>query len=142
MENEKGASDREDVGMNSDVLAFLRLAYKWRLYIAVFLILSCGLGVLISSSLFMTPLFKSETIIYPSNTNTNNHLISTGLRFGSDKELDEQMQLLTSNILRDSIIKKYDLAAHYGIDTGIAEAWSELHEEFADNVGISRTRYN
>ena len=69
-------------------------------------------------------------------------LIERDLRFGSDKEIDEHIQLLRSSIVRDSLINKYKLYHHYRIDTLAPDKRYHLYEKFGDRVKIERTRYN
>lgn len=88
------------------------------------------------------PLYKSETIIYPPATNNVKYFIDRDPRFGSDKEIEEQIQILNSNILRDTIIKKYDLIKHYEIDT-TSKSWKfSLLKQYISNIKIERNRHN
>lgn len=99
-------------------------------------------AVIFSSPVFLTPLFKSEVIIYPPSTNSNRMLIERDARFGSDKEIDEQIQLLRSGIVRDAVIKKYKLYTHYKIDTSATDKRYRLYKIYEDRIKIDRTRYN
>lgn len=91
---------------------------------------------------FLPPYFKSEIIFYPPGTNSNRILLERDTRFGSDKELDEQIQILKSSIVRDSIISKFGLIAHYKIDTSELEWTYWFYKQLEDNISIERTRYN
>ncbi|MBK8846921.1 MAG: hypothetical protein IPO27_10395 [Bacteroidetes bacterium] len=90
----------------------------------------------------LKPLYKSETIIYPPATNNVKYFIDRDPRFGSDKEIEEQIQILNSNILRDTIILKYDLIKHYEIDT-TNKSWKyTLLKQYVSNIKIERNRHN
>lgn len=120
----------------------LRLLYSRRKFI-VALSLICGVAaVIFSSPFFLTPLFRSETILYPPATNSSKSLIERDARFGSDKEIDEQIQLLRSTVVRDSVIRKFELYSQYEVDTNRSDKRYQLYELYDSNIKIERTRYN
>lgn len=120
----------------------LRIIYARRLFIFVITLLTILSAAIFSGPSFISPRYQSEVIIYPPSTNSNRMLIERDARFGSDKEIDEQIQLLRSSIVRDSMIRKYKLYSHYEIDTNVTDKRYRLHEIYNDRVKIERTRYN
>jgi hypothetical protein len=128
--------------MNEQSIIPLQLLYTHRMKIA-----AVGLAVAILSALgsgpsFIPPVFKAEAVIYPPS-NTNSRMTADyDLRFGGDKEIEEHMQVLNSVILRDTMIARYRLMQHYGIDAGRPDKMSKLFREYADNVKIERTQFN
>jgi hypothetical protein len=120
----------------------LRIIYRWRKPLIVFTIVAAAASVFFSSPVFLTPLYKSEVIIYPPSTNSNRMLIDRDARFGSDKEIDEQIQLLRSAIVRDSIVRKYKLYSHYGVDSTAVDKRYRLYKIYDDRIKVDRTRYN
>lgn len=69
-------------------------------------------------------------------------MVAGASRFGSDKEIDEQIQIFKSTEVRDAIIEKYRLVKHYNADT-LDKTWSyQLYKKYDGNVNIDRTRYN
>ncbi|HKC69456.1 MAG TPA: hypothetical protein VKG26_14570 [Bacteroidia bacterium] len=121
---------------------FFRLIMPWRKSILVFCGLSTLCAIIFSSPTFISPLFKSELILYPPATNSNKELLEYDMRFGADKEIDEQLQIFRSGILRDSIIKKYALMSHYKINTADKYSNDNLYRKFDDRISFDRTRYN
>jgi uncharacterized protein involved in exopolysaccharide biosynthesis len=100
------------------------------------------IGILISSPLVIKPKFRSEAIIYPP-ANTNAKITAEfDLRFGSEKEIDEHIQILNSGILRDAIITKYDLANHYEIDENALDKENKLFKVYDKNISIDKTKFN
>jgi len=90
------------------------------------------LAAFFSSSIFITPLFKSFAVIYPSNISAY-----------AKENLSEQMiQVLQSKDIFDSLVKKFDLPRHYGIDPGYEYYTSTLLWEYSQNVKISKTPYD
>lgn len=120
----------------------LRLIFKKRFFILFVTGFGILTAVICSAPFIIPPRFSSEVILYPPATNSNRMLIERDLRFGSDKEIDEHIQLLRSSIVRDTLISKYDLYKHYRIDTLAQDKRYHLYEKFSDRVKIERTRYN
>lgn len=120
----------------------LKVIFRWRKLFLIVILLSVTVSVIITSPAFMPPLYKSETIIYPPATYSTKALAEFDLRLGADKDIDEHIQMLKSGILRDSIIKKYNLLEHYSIDPNSTSKRADLHAIYDDRVKIERTRYN
>lgn len=117
------------------------LLSAWKYILAATII--AGISVAIVSAPFIVkPKYKSEVIVYPPGTNSAKIFIERDPRFGGDKEIDEHIQILQSAKLRDSIIAKYNLVHHYGIDTTGDTKTYKLYKEYTDNIKIDRTRYN
>jgi uncharacterized protein involved in exopolysaccharide biosynthesis len=135
-------SDEETIGNSPIGIEFIRISLKHRLVIAIVIVISILASVVFSSPFFIKPLFKAEAIIYPASSNTTNALITSDMHFASEMDIDNQIQLLQSTILRDSIIQKYNLMRHYDIDTLSSKRFYNLYKEFAENIIIERTRYN
>jgi uncharacterized protein involved in exopolysaccharide biosynthesis len=120
----------------------LKIIYSRRLFIISVTLLAVIGAAIFSSPYFIPPRYQSEVIIYPPSTNSNRMLIERDARFGSEKEIDEQIQLLGSSIVRDSMIRKYELKDHYDVDSAAADKQYRLHKIYNDRVKIERTRYN
>lgn len=97
-----------------------------------------ALTAFIYTSFFVTPQYNSFVVIYPSNTHINEHLVSAGLRFGNDKEIGEQVEILNSYDVKDSIIKMFDLAAHYAIDSKGKNSKYDLYQAYDKRISVSR----
>lgn len=121
---------------------FLRMVYMRRIPLFFFVVLATASTAFFSGPSFITPAFRSEAIIYPPGSNSNRMLIDRDARFGSDKEIDELIQLLRSNNVRDSLVIKYNLYRHYDIDSNAPDKRYRLNKVFADKVSIDRTRFN
>jgi uncharacterized protein involved in exopolysaccharide biosynthesis len=105
---------------------------RWKLHLAVIVVAAIILAAFFSSSIFITPLFKSYAVIYPSNISAY-----------AKENLSEQMiQVLQSKDIFDSIVKKFNLPGHYGIDPGYEFYTSTLMWEYSQNVKISKTPYD
>jgi len=109
----------------------LKLLFKWKIHLAVVLLISLILAVIISSPVFMEPKFKSYAVVYPANLNS----------YSDESESEQMLQFLQSKDIRDRIIKKYDLPARYKIDSSYKYYQSAMNYEYSKNFSISKTPY-
>lgn len=107
------------------------LLIKWKYHLLAIVSIAIVLAVIFSSSIFITPLFKSFAIVYPSNVSP----------YSDESETEQMMQIIQSKDIRDSIIKKFDLAGHYGIDPNYQFYMSTLLMEYGKKVKIAKTPY-
>ncbi|MBK7297238.1 MAG: hypothetical protein IPI91_11590 [Flavobacteriales bacterium] len=84
-----------------------------------------------SGPTFIPPKFLSKATVYPVNLNS----------YSQETRTDQLLQLLESNIIRDSLITRFDLAKSYDVDTALNGGYFALYNEFNDRVEISKTRY-
>ena len=115
-----------------DNTSMIQVLYKWKWHIVVITLVAAIIGAVFSSSRFITPMYKSEAILYPSNVAAY-----------SDETFTEQMlQIMQSNEIMDSVVEKFQLLKHYKIDKGYKYWKTALIGEYRDNVRISRTPYD
>ncbi len=126
---------------NSNLL-LLKAVLKQKKQILIFCLFAFVGSIVFTMPYFIAPQYKSEVIFYPPNTSSNKTLIQYDVRFGSDKEIDQHIQLLKSSLVRDSVVKKFQLLSHYGIDTS-EKTWAyKLNKEYDEKINVERTRYN
>lgn len=112
--------------------SLINILFRWKIHLAVIVVAAAILAAFFSSSIFITPLFKSFAVIYPSNITAY-----------ADESLSEQMiQILQSKDIRDSVVAKFDLPRHYGLDPNYEFYTSTLLMEYSKNVKISKTPYD
>jgi capsular polysaccharide biosynthesis protein len=109
----------------------IEILIKWKYQLLIILAGSVLFAVFFSSSIFITPLFKSYTIVYPSNV----------APYSDENETEQMMQIMQSKDISDSIIKKFDLPAHYGIDPGSKYFMSTLLNEYGKKIKVAKTPY-
>jgi len=109
----------------------LRIIEKWKWHLIILAVIAAIISLIVSSPLFMKPRFKSVAYIYPSNV----------LPYSDESETEQMLQWITSNEVRDSVIRKFDLAKHYGISPSEKYFESTLEYVFNKNVKISKTQY-
>jgi uncharacterized protein involved in exopolysaccharide biosynthesis len=100
-------------------------------------------------SLFITPKFRSSVILFPaSSASISKTLLSQNVRaeddllkFGTEEEGEQLMQVLSSSEIRERIIKKFNLAKHYHIDSTSRYWKTKLYSNIKQNISFRRTEY-
>ena len=103
---------------------------NWRTFCIVGAV-AIGFAYIFSGPTFIPPKFLSTATVYPVNLNS----------YSQETRTDQLLQLLESNIIRDSLITRFDLANSYDVDTAVNGGYFALYNEFNDRVEISKTRY-
>lgn len=112
--------------------SLVKTVLKWKWHIAIITVVAAVLGAFFSGPTFITPLFKSEAILYPSN-----------IAAYSDETYSEQMlQILQSQDIMDSVVERHDLLGHYEIDKSYKYWKTALIGEYRDKVSVSKTPYD
>lgn len=123
--------------------------YKWRKTLIVFGLTAALLSAIISSPLFISPLYKSTVILYPASSNSvSKSLLSDNvypkrdiLEYGVDEQTEQMLQILNSNRIRQKVVDKYKLASHYGISHDDKYFETRLFYRFNSNITFRRTDY-
>lgn len=106
--------------------------YRWKWHVIIITVVAAVCGVIFSGPAFITPLYESEAVVYPSINDPY-----------SDETFTEQMiQVMQSNEIMDSVVKDFDLMEHYRISTGYKYWKTALISEYRENVRVSRTPYD
>jgi len=115
-----------------DFKKFFAILNKWKKQLIFVFVGSVVLSALFSSPLLIKPKFKSTAVLYPVNTKP----------YGTETLVEQMLQVLEANEIRDQIIKKYDLLKHYDIDSvSNQQFYSDVVLEFAENISFTKTKY-
>ena len=109
----------------------LELLLKWKLHLAIVMVLAIVLAVIFSGPAFITPKFKSSAIVYPANISS----------YSDENETEQMLQIMQSEYISDSIIARFNLSKHYEIDKNYKHYYSSMMDEYWLNVSISKTSY-
>jgi uncharacterized protein involved in exopolysaccharide biosynthesis len=109
----------------------LKLIFKWKIHLGVIVLAAVILAAIFSSAWFITPMFKSYALIYPSNVEP----------YSEESRSEQMLEFLKSKDIRDKIIQKYDLAKRYKIDSSYKYFESTIIYEYSKNVIISKTPF-
>ena len=126
-----------------------RLLVEYRKPILIILAVAALCAILFSAPFFITPLYKSTTIIYPTSSNSiSKVLISTTyqsekdiMNFGEDEQTEQMLQVLNSNRVRDKVISRFNLMEHYDIKDSKYPI-TKLNKLYDARIKFRRTEYN
>jgi hypothetical protein len=104
---------------------------KWKKQLIVVVVATILLSALFSSPIFITPLFKSTCTLYPSNISP----------YSDESETEQSVQIFQSRDIRDSLVKRFNLARHWGIDSGYKHFESTLVWEYSQKVHVNKTPF-
>ncbi|MBQ6771909.1 MAG: hypothetical protein IJP44_13165 [Bacteroidales bacterium] len=127
-----------------------KLLVEYRRPLLIILAAAAVLAVVFSSPFFITPLYKSTTIIYPTSSNSiSKVLISTTyqsekdiMNFGEDEQTEQMLQVLNSNRVRDKVISRFNLMEHYKIKPDSKYPITKLNKLYDSRIKFRRTEYN
>lgn len=93
--------------------------------------------------------YSSSVILFPVKTNSISKALLSGrddaksdiLEFGEEEQVEQLLQILQSDEIRNRIIDKYQLMDHYGIDKSGRFPYTRLYEEFEGNILFERTEF-
>ena len=140
--------DRQPNSYSSKYLC--RLLVDYRRPILIILAVAAFCAVIFSAPFFITPLYKSTTVIYPTSSNsTSKVLISTTyqsekdiMNFGEDEQAEQMLQVLNSNRVRDKVISRFNLMEHYNIKPDSKYPYTRLNKLYDSRIKFRRTEYN
>ncbi len=127
----------------------LQVLLKYYKQLSIISLIVIVLSSIISSSYFITPLYQSTVILYPTASNSISKVLLSEtfvnskdiLEFGEDEQTEQMLQVLNSNKIRDRIIIKYNLLDHYGIKESDKFKMTQLYNEYDDKFKFRRTEY-
>lgn len=110
----------------------IQLLWRWKVHLAVIVLIAVVLSAIFSSPFFITPKYKSNAIAYPSNVS----------EYSDESESEQMFQILHSQDIRDSVIEKFNLPEHYEIEKDYKYFRTAINYEFSQNVKINKTPYD
>lgn len=127
-----------------------RLLMRYRKSILIVLVVAALLAIFFSSPWFITPLYKSSVILYPTSSNSiSKVLISTTfkadkdiLEFGETEQTEQMLQVLNSDRIRNIIIERHNLMDHYGIKPTQKYPVTKLNKLYDKRIKFRKTEYN
>lgn len=124
--------------------------YLWSRRKLIIGITLAGLVTGVVAAFWITPLYKSEVVMFPAITNSVSKALlneqSTGrddiLALGDEEDSEQLIQMLYSEKIRDRVTKRFDLMTVYEIDTTSKHRMTELQEAYKDHITYERTKYS
>ncbi|MCB0806270.1 MAG: hypothetical protein KDC05_10765 [Bacteroidales bacterium] len=109
----------------------LQLFLRYKYHLGVIVVIAVILSAIFSGPAFITPKFESFAVVYPANI----------APYSDENETEQMLQILQSRDIADSVIKNFNLAKHYEIDSTYEYFQSTMMWEYSQNVSISKTPY-
>ncbi len=110
---------------------FIALILKWKKHFIVVSVAAIVLAAVFSGEWLIKSRYKSMAIVYPANI----------ISFSSESTTEQLLQVFQSTSIRDSVIKKFGLVQHYGVDTASKGGRSALIKTYQSFVTISKTEF-
>ncbi len=140
---------QNDQSYSFDIIYFVQLIWKWKLPVIIACLISAVATYIFTGPKFITPLYKASVIFYPtSNTNLSTTLLTEPgnqgygvLEFGNDEDAEQLLQILSSDDMKNNVVIKYELAAHYGLDTTKKISMLTMRALFSKNLEVKQTEY-
>lgn len=128
---------------SNDLLSYIYARRKPLLIITIAaIILSSVVSILIKDR------YESTAIIFPASSSSISQSLLTEsnnkkevLKFGDKEEVEQLLQVLYSDEIRNRIIDKYDLINHYNIAKDEKYKRTKLVKQFNENIIYTRTEY-
>ena len=132
------------MAQKENLLDIVKVLFQWKKPIAY---LCIGIGVLTTLiSLLLPNYYQSTTIFYASSMDQAKpgHIFGTSTTdtdfYGNDHDNDRLLTIAGSNEVADYIIERFDLYAHYDIDTTNEKAPFKVKEKFAKYYNVIKTK--
>jgi len=107
----------------------LKKLYKKRKHI-LFTTLTAVIGSFVFC-FFLKPTFKSTAFVYPTNLSV----------YSEESQTEQLLQFFHSTEIRQYLMKKYNLCAHYKIDTTKKTYLFAFDEAYEKRINITQTKY-
>ena len=128
-----------------DLIKLTKVGLKYRKHILLITLFGAILGVIVS--LLIKPNFEAFTVFYiPANNSISKSVLAENnlenfLSFGDEDQIDQVLEMLNSDNLKDEVINKFNLNKHYEISENAKYPKTKAREKFAKNTNFKRTDY-
>ncbi|MCF6342425.1 MAG: hypothetical protein L3J31_06430 [Bacteroidales bacterium] len=131
--NKKIKRDNNNIEMDNyfNSSNLVKLVNKWKKHLLIVVAASAILAAIFSGPFFITPMYKSYAVSYPANVEP----------YSEESATEQMLQILNSQDIVDSVIKRFNLAQHYEIDHDYKYFKTMLLYEYNQNVSISKTAF-
>ncbi|MBK7964007.1 MAG: hypothetical protein IPK10_00915 [Bacteroidetes bacterium] len=114
-----------------DAIRLMQFIFKWKKQLIYIGIGSLLVSFVFTLPVFMKPMFKAQTIIYPVNLQT----------YSKETATEQMVQLLNSEDVRMKLVNAFDLYSHYDIDSTGNYPRFEMMKRLEENISVSKTEF-
>jgi uncharacterized protein involved in exopolysaccharide biosynthesis len=134
-----------EVKKEFDSTNILLFFLRWWKHLGILALVAMIAGVIVSSPLFITPLYESRAVIFPTTPDGISR-IAYGtnvdfLEFGEVADAERLLQVLGSSTMRERIVERFDLYTHYDISPDSPFRKTFMRDHFNSMVKSKRTTY-
>lgn len=130
-------------------LDFFNFIFRWWKHIIIIGVIAFIGAVVFSGPRFITPKFKSTSLMFPAATgNLYKSLLSENpggkydfYEYGELEKAERLLEIVNSSSIRNHIIDTFNLWDHYGYKKGEPYHQTWLIGEYRSNVKINRTNF-
>jgi len=138
---------QQNENFNLDMLNLIRLIIDKIKPLAIIFVLAVIISTVVSY--IIPPKFESTIILFPSSGKSVSEALfsktsssSDFLKFGTDEEVEQFLQILKSDDIRNRIFEYFDLFEHYNISLNEKHPRTKLNKRYEKNVRIRSTEFN
>lgn len=124
------------------------ILFLWERKIPIIILTALAAITSIIASYMIEEKYKSEVIVFPTASGSvSQDLLSSSysnkslLRLGEDEEIDQMLQVLNSDEIRDKIISQYNLMDHYEIMPDEKYRLTKLYRTYSENITFEPTKF-
>lgn len=114
-----------------DAIRILKILSKWRKQLLLVAIGSFVISFIFTLPVFMTPMFKSEAVVYPVNIKP----------YSNESPTEQLVQIFNADDVRDSLVKAFNLYKHYDIDPKGKFPRFEMMKRLGENINVEKNEY-
>lgn len=114
-----------------DNQSLLATIWKWKIHFIIIGLITFVLAAIFSSPFFITPLYKSQSRVYPINSSP----------YSEESESEQLLEILSSADIKWKMIEKFDLPERYDIELDDPYYRTKIMKEYDDHVDYKKTEY-
>lgn len=120
-----------EVKSKLDTIRLFLLLRKWRKPLIVTALASLIVSFVFTLPLFMPPMYKATTVIYPVNLQA----------YSKESPTEQMVQLLNSEEVWMQLVRTFKLFQHYEIDSTGPFPRFEIMKRLQENIDVSKTEF-
>jgi uncharacterized protein involved in exopolysaccharide biosynthesis len=130
---------------NLDLIALIKTGIKYSKHIITITLIGIVLGIIVS--FIIKPKYEAFTVFYiPANNSISKSVLADNnlesfLSFGDEDQIDQVLEMLNSDNLKDEVINKFNLNQHYEISPDAKYPKTKVRNQFTKNTTFKRTDY-
>jgi uncharacterized protein involved in exopolysaccharide biosynthesis len=126
-----------------DLVDIIKVGLKYKTHI--FLITLIGMIVGVVAAFVITPKYEAYTIFYvPGNNSISKSLLAENnlenfMSYGDEDQIDQALEMLNSDALKDNVISKFNLINHYQLGNDTRYPKTKARNKLESNTEFKRT---